>query len=97
MVKMEVSAGLTVKTFRFGDGDYSVDGGPVSFTMKGDEITADIDLQRRDTPFLAGSIVGDGGTGRNIDGLVWCSRGMVSTRNKVCSFGLQMGAPRTSS
>ena len=66
---MAASADLTVKTFRFGDGDYSVDGGPVHFAMNGDEIEANIDLRRRDTPFLAGSIVGDLGTGLwNIDG-----------------------------
>ncbi len=66
---LEASADLTVKTFRFGDGDYSVDGGPVSFTLMGDQVTADIDLRRRETPFLAGSIAGDLGTGQwNIDG-----------------------------
>ena len=60
---MVATADLAVKTFRFGDGDYAVDGGPVTFSMNGDEISANIDLKRDDAPFLAGAILGDLGTG----------------------------------
>jgi autotransporter translocation and assembly factor TamB len=57
-------ADMDVQTFRLNKGAYTVDGGPIAFEAKGDDVWANLDLRRGGAPFLVGRIEGNLDTGQ---------------------------------